>query len=107
MDSGLLCVWYDACHPLCPQAFKLLFHLAEDELDRVVVWLICHVVDVLEAERPHRVLALLRGVRGEVVHEDADLLALILLPQLRQVLLELGDADGVGEYHVRFLTPFF
>ena len=107
MDGGLLAVGYDPCHPLRPQALELLLHLAEDELDRVVVGLVGHIVDVPEAEGPHRVLALLRGVRGEVVHEDADLLALVLLPQLRQVLLELGDVDGVGEYHVRLLTPFF
>lgn len=85
----------NTCQLLRPQGPKLLLHLAEAELNTIVLRSIGNVKDVAEAQFRQRLLALLGGVRGEVVHEDADLVLAVSRAQLLQVLLELRDVDRV------------
>ena len=44
-------------------------------------------------------------MRGEVVHEEADLAVAVHLPELREVLLELRDVHRLREHHEELL-PF-
>ena len=80
---------------LGPQLLELALQLGESELDGVELWAVHHVEDVLEAELLH----LLGGalVHTEVIHEQAQLFAWVLLLQLLQVLLEPRGVDGLGE----------
>ena len=81
-DDGVVAVLNDARELLGPQGPELLLHLAEGELYRVIIWTVGHIIDVAEAELPHRLLALLGGVCREVVHEQADFIVTVRLPQL-------------------------
>lgn len=91
VDHHFLAIVDDSGQFLPLQASVSLFDLAKDELDGVVIRLIGHVVNVPEAQGLHGIFALLRSMGGEVIHEDADLVIPIILSELRQVLLELGD----------------
>ena len=94
-DEGLMAFLYQPHELLGPQLLELSLQLGEGELDGVELRAVHHVEDVLEAELLH----LLGGalVHAEVVHEQAQLLAGVLLPQVLQVLLEPRGVDGLGE----------
>ena len=76
---------------LHPQHLKLLFDFAEDRLDRIQVWRIRQIPQIPDAQTSHEVLALVGGVRREVVHEEAYLGVAILLSEFGEILLELDD----------------
>ena len=56
-----------------------MLYFRERGLDRIEVWRIADIVDVSEAELPHRCLTLLRCVSRELVHEEAYLVVTVLL----------------------------
>ena len=64
----------DQAHELLgPQRLEVSFHLAEHQLDWVVVRCVGHVVDEPEAVVAHGLLRALRGVGAQVVHKEDDL----------------------------------
>ena len=83
------------------------FYFWENGLDRVVVRRIGDVIDVAEAKLPHRRLALLRGVRRELVHEQAYLFITVLISEAREPLFELRYVDRSIEDHKQFLSLLF
>lgn len=87
-----------------PQGLELPLDHAEHHLDRVVVRLVGEVVDEAELEPLHLCLRSLCRVRREVVHEQGDLLLLILGPQVAAVVLELLDIDRLLEDLVMFYS---
>ena len=104
VDDGLEAALQDACHHLGSQAPELLLHLAEAKLYWIPIWAVSHAIDRAEFQILHRLLALFRAVRGQIVHEDADLVIAVLGPQPSKVLLELRDVHGFRELHVQLLA---
>ena len=76
---------------LGPQRLEFLLDLAEDHLDRVVIWGVGDVVDEAVAEPPHLFLRFLGSVGREVVHEQADLVVAILGSHILTIFLEFVD----------------
>ena len=77
------------------QCLELLLDLAEDELDGIVVWCVCQIVDIPDAELSHKFLGLLGCMDRQIIHEEADLLARIQTGQLFKVIFELPKVDRV------------
>ena len=77
------------------QCLELLLDLAEDELDGIVVWRVCQIVDILDAELSHKFLGLLGCMDRKIIHEETNLHALIQNGQLFEVLLEFLKVDGI------------
>ena len=90
-NHGLVAVLYDSGQLPGPQRFELLLHLSEGKFYGIILWGIYDIVRPLEAQSSHLVLRPLAGVGREVVHEEADLVLPVELPELLQVLLELDD----------------
>ena len=71
-----------------PQRAEAPLVEAEDRFYRVPLRAVHHVEDPTEAELLHVLLGLVRGVHGQVVHEEGDLVVAVARPQLSQVILE-------------------
>ena len=95
LDQRLVAVLDEPGQLLSPQIPELRLDLAEDELNGVVLGGVGQIEDVPDSELAHMSLCSVRRVHGEVVHEEAELLAWVGLRQVCQVLLELLRVDGV------------
>ena len=105
-DHGFMAVLDHPNELHSPETLELRFELGKAELDGVEIGLVRNVVDRLEAEPAHLSLGLLRGVSAQIIHEDADLIVLVGLPELLQILLEPGYVDRQLKNLVVLLTLF-
>ena len=76
---------------LGPELPEVVLDLAEYKFDGIVFRAIWHIVYEPEAVVPHGLLRPVRSVRRKIIHEEADFLALIGLPELVQELQEPVD----------------
>ncbi|MEC7294182.1 MAG: hypothetical protein VXU46_04755 [Planctomycetota bacterium] len=106
VHQAMVIILEEARQLLRPQRLEVPLEDAEVQLDGVVLASVRHIVDELEAQRLHVCLRLFSSVAGQVVQEQADLIILILLAELRQILLKLLDVDRLGEDHIMLLTFF-
>ena len=74
-----------------PELPEVVLDLAEYKFDRIVFWTIWHIIDEPKAVVAHGLLRSVRGVRREIVHEEADFLVRVGHPELVQVLQEFVD----------------
>ena len=82
---------------LGPELPEVVLDLAEYKFDWIVFRAIWHIIDEPEAVVPHGLLRPVRSVRREIIHKEADFLALIGHPELVQVLQEPVDVHGEFE----------
>ena len=76
--DGLIVVIYQSDEFLRPQASEFLLHFAENRFYWIVVRWVCDVEYVSDSKFSHRLFAFVGSMRGQIIHEEADLCIAIL-----------------------------
>ena len=85
---------------------ECMFNLGKYQLDWIQLRTIAPVVYVPDAQLPHGLLALVRDMAAELIHEESQLGTLVPLGQLPDVHLELRNVHGLRKNPEMFQAIF-